>query len=395
MLNLPTVIKQGSTVKATYTYLADGTKIKVVNALGTGFDYIGSFKYNRSNSNITLESVASAGGRTYKTSSGYEARYFIADHLGSTRLATNSSGNVLEQNDYMPYGERHTNSALAASTNPYLYNGKESQKDFGINYIDSEARFQRLDGAFNSIDPLSEKYYHISPYVYCGSNPIARIDTNGLDWYSYQEKYLDANGIYQFRTRYKYIQGEMSQQEMDDGGYTHLGKTYMTEDTYFSLGGAQIGYDKSNAMSMFSLEKMIQADNAAIAAINTLEYVGEFWDKYNGFIADGSSAATVLSKYIQLSNKYMNPIRKIGNISFGINLINDYNKLVNGQLHGIDIVDASINVISMFGSYGAAVSLKYSGIKKSAGVLTNLEYQLRDQVNIMQKNYIRMMGGGF
>ncbi len=382
-------------MKATYTYLADGTKIKAANALGAGFDYIGSFKYNRSNSNITLESVASAGGRTYKTSSGYEARYFIADHLGSTRLATNSSGNVLEQNDYMPYGERHTNSALAASTNPYLYNGKESQKDFGINYIDSEARFQRLDGAFNSIDPLSEKYYHISPYVYCGSNPIARIDTNGLDWYSYQEKYLDANGIYQFRTRYKYIQGEMSQQEMDDGGYTHLGKTYMTEDTYFSLGGAQIGYDKSNAMSMFSLEKMIQADNAAIAAINTLEYVGEFWDKYNGFIADGSSAATVLSKYIQLSNKYMNPIRKIGNISFGINLINDYNKLVNGQLHGIDIVDASINVISMFGSYGAAVSLKYSGIKKSAGVLTNLEYQLRDQVNIMQKNYIRMMGGGF
>ncbi len=76
------------------------------------------------------------------TSSGCEARYFVTDHLGSTRLVTNSSGTVLEQNDYMPYGERHTNSALAASTNPYLYNGKESQKDFGINYIDSEARFQ-------------------------------------------------------------------------------------------------------------------------------------------------------------------------------------------------------------------------------------------------------------
>ena len=257
-------------MKATYTYLADGTKTKVVNALGTGFDYIGSFKYNRSNSNITLESVSSAGGRTYKTSSGYEARYFISDHLGSTRLVASANGTVSEQNDYMPYGERHSNSALAASTNPYLYNGKESQKDFGINYIDSEARFQRLDGAFNSIDPLCEKKPYISPYVYCGSNPIARIDTNGLDWYSYQEKYLDANGIYQFRTRYKYIQGEMSQQEMDDGGYTHLGKTYMTEDTYFSLGGAQIGYDKSNAMSMFSLEKMIQADNSAIAAINTM-----------------------------------------------------------------------------------------------------------------------------
>ena len=195
--NLPITIKQGSTVKATYTYLADGTKIKAVNALGVGFDYIGSFKYNRSNSNITLESVASAGGRIYKTSSGYEARYFIADHLGSTRLATNSSGNVLEQNDYMPYGDRHANSALAASTNPYLYNGKESQKDFGINYIDSEARFQRLDGAFNSIDPLSEENYWISPYTYCNANPIRYIDQTGEltdDYFNYDGKYLGNDG---------------------------------------------------------------------------------------------------------------------------------------------------------------------------------------------------------
>ncbi len=184
---MPITIKQGSTVKATYTYLADGTKTKVVNALGAGFDYIGSFKYNRSNSNITLESVATAGGRTYKTSSGYEARYFISDHLGSTRLVASANGTVSEQNDYMPYGDRHANSALAASTNPYLYNGKESQKDFGINYIDSEARFQRLDGAFNSIDPLCEKYYYVSPYAYCAANPISRIDTNGHKW-------VDANG---------------------------------------------------------------------------------------------------------------------------------------------------------------------------------------------------------
>ena len=195
--NLPITIKQGSTVKATYTYLADGTKTKVVNALGAGFDYIGSFKYNRSNSNITLESVATAGGRTYKTSSGYEARYFISDHLGSTRLVASANGTVSEQNDYMPYGERHSNSALAASTNPYLYNGKESQKNFGINYIDSEARFQRLDGAFNSIDPKAEENYWISPYTYCNANPIRYIDQTGEltdDYFNYFGKYLGNDG---------------------------------------------------------------------------------------------------------------------------------------------------------------------------------------------------------
>ncbi len=185
-LNFPTTIKQGSTVKATYTYLADGTKIKAVNAYNGGYDYVGSFKYSRNGSNILLESVATAGGRTYKTSGGYEARYFVTDHLGSTRLIAYPNGSVIEQNDYMPYGERHSNSSLATSGNPFLYNGKESQKSFGINYIDSEARFQRLDGAFNSIDPLCEKYYHISPYTYCASNPINNIDPDGnVIWIHY------------------------------------------------------------------------------------------------------------------------------------------------------------------------------------------------------------------
>ena len=176
---MPTTIKQNSAVKATYTYLADGVKCKTINASGGGFDYVGSFKYNRTGSNITLESVAGSGGRIYKTSGGYEVRYFISDHLGSTRLVANSAGTVLEQNDYMPYGERHSNSVLATSSNPYLYNGKESQKDFGINYIDSEARFQRLDGAFNSMDPKAEEFYWVSPYVYCNGNPIMFVDSDG------------------------------------------------------------------------------------------------------------------------------------------------------------------------------------------------------------------------
>ena len=394
-LNLPTTIKQGSTVKATYTYLADGTKIKAVNAYNGGSDYVGSFKYNRNGSNISLESVATAGGRTYKTSGGYEARYFVTDHLGSTRLIAYPNGNVIEQNDYMPYGERHSNSALATSGNPYLYNGKESQKSFGINYIDSEARFQRLDGAFNSIDPLCEKYYHISPYTYCGANPITRVDTDGLDWYSYQEEYFDAQGNSHYRTRYKYVKGQMSEDEMLLGGYTHLGQTFMTDDTYFSLGGAEIEFDKDNSMSILGLRDIIQADNSTIAAINTMEYAGNFWDKYNGFISDGSSAANILGEYMELSKKYTRVINKLGNATTYINAYFDCNKYLNGQLHGIALADAAVNVISKFGPYGATISLGYSGIKKSAGILTNLEYELRDQFNIMQKNYIRMMSGGF
>ena len=60
----------------------------------------------------------------------------------------------------------------------------------GLNLYDYSAR--QYDPAvcqFTSIDPLCEKYYHVSPYAYCGGNPVNRIDPDGRDWYSYDGCY--------------------------------------------------------------------------------------------------------------------------------------------------------------------------------------------------------------
>lgn len=37
--------------------------------------------------------------------------------------------------------------------------------------------------AFVTMDPHAEKYYHLSPYSYCGGNPVNAIDPNGKDIY--------------------------------------------------------------------------------------------------------------------------------------------------------------------------------------------------------------------
>ncbi len=41
------------------------------------------------------------------------------------------------------------------------------------------------------MDPMSEKYYGISPYAYCGSDPVNYVDPDGKDnWEINQDGYI-------------------------------------------------------------------------------------------------------------------------------------------------------------------------------------------------------------
>ncbi|MBD8389038.1 RHS repeat-associated core domain-containing protein [Dysgonomonas sp. BGC7] len=62
---------------------------------------------------------------------------------------------------------------------------KELDKMHGLNMYDYSARYyEPAIGRFTTVDPLAEKYYSISPYTYCASNPILNIDPDGRDYWS-------------------------------------------------------------------------------------------------------------------------------------------------------------------------------------------------------------------
>jgi RHS repeat-associated protein len=46
-------------------------------------------------------------------------------------------------------------------------------------------------GRFTTPDPLSEKYYHLSPYAYCANNPIKLIDIDGKEWADNQNNVIE------------------------------------------------------------------------------------------------------------------------------------------------------------------------------------------------------------
>ena len=117
-------------------------------------------------------SIAVAGS----TAGAYDLQYFTTDHLGSVRVVTGGSGNVVFSSGYMPYGTG-TNTAGSAM-NEFRFSGKEVQPQAGL--LDFGARlYDPRSASWLSPDPKSEKYYSVSPYAYCANDTLDLVDPEG------------------------------------------------------------------------------------------------------------------------------------------------------------------------------------------------------------------------
>lgn len=59
--------------------------------------------------------------------------------------------------------------------------------DMAGNIILKDSISENAKAMFTTIDPHAEDHIHLSPYSYCGGNPMNRIDPTGMDWYQNNE----------------------------------------------------------------------------------------------------------------------------------------------------------------------------------------------------------------
>ncbi|MDO4368837.1 MAG: RHS repeat-associated core domain-containing protein [Bacteroidales bacterium] len=119
-------------------------------------------------------------------------------------ITSTGSSSVVERNDYYPMGMRTAtgNSYPQLTTNLYKYNGKEVQTVGGLGFTDYGARmYDDFTGRWFVPDPLAEKYSSMSPYIYCGGNPVMYIDWNGMEWKDDKDKEIAESLIQQANKR--------------------------------------------------------------------------------------------------------------------------------------------------------------------------------------------------
>ena len=133
--------------------------------------YVGPFTF----SGDTLVRVDFAGG--FFDSHGYP-NYMLPDRLGSVDMVVNFYGFIEQHNGYYPYGEPWRE----PKGNHLLFAGKERMRHI---VRDSDFGPRALNTAlclWNATDRRSETYPWLSPFTYCGANPVANREIDG-NWY--------------------------------------------------------------------------------------------------------------------------------------------------------------------------------------------------------------------
>ena len=117
------------------------------------------------------------------------------------------------------------NSPLSTLNSSHTFSAKEKDSETGLSYFG--ARYYSSDmSIWLSVDPMSDKYPSLSPYVYCADNPVRLVDPNGEDWY-------EKEGKMYYTTQYT------SEKAFKESGIEgqYRGKFFTKNGKYYSLFG--------------------------------------------------------------------------------------------------------------------------------------------------------------
>lgn len=197
-LNLPEIVQMTNGNSIRYSYDALGRKHKqetitlkaAVDApLGAVYPvtpdqiqtnrkvyYCGNVIYAGINTIARLMTLTDEGFLSHENYHNFQ----IKDHLGNVRAEVDDFGTQYAVN-YYPSGIKRLNTGLGSN---YAFANKEHQNSHGLNWYDFGKRFYDPSlTLWPTLDPLCENHYSISPYAYCGGDPVNRFDPDGRDWH--------------------------------------------------------------------------------------------------------------------------------------------------------------------------------------------------------------------
>ena len=103
---------------------------------------------------------------------------YHGDHLGSAAWITEGGGKPMQYMHYLPYGQLLANQTPGWYDERFKFIGKERDEESGYDFFGARYYISPFLH-WMSVDPLVDKYLGLSPYAYCGWNPVKFVDPDG------------------------------------------------------------------------------------------------------------------------------------------------------------------------------------------------------------------------
>jgi RHS repeat-associated protein len=108
--------------------------------------------------------------------------FYVSDRLGSVRQMIDSTGDVLRNYTYGPFGQSlESGKAGSPPSNPFMFTGQWFDSEIAQYYLRARMYDPQLM-RFTARDPVRGKFKHpmsLHKYLYCLNNPISHTDPTG------------------------------------------------------------------------------------------------------------------------------------------------------------------------------------------------------------------------
>ncbi|MGD9369380.1 MAG: RHS repeat-associated core domain-containing protein, partial [Desulfobacteraceae bacterium] len=167
----------GAVTAVAFTYDGDGRRVKKESG-GDTVIYVDATYEIRNGQPVKY---IFAGNQRVAKVVGSTVQYYHKDHLGSSAIVTDTSGNMLESLVYEAYGQPRATCAPSSGDMAYTYTDQEWDAESGLYNYDARL-YDPVLGRFLSADSVVPDWYNpqaFNRYSYALNNPLAFLDPNG------------------------------------------------------------------------------------------------------------------------------------------------------------------------------------------------------------------------
>ena len=172
--NMPDSVTRGA---ATTNFIYDGDGRRAKKTAGSDTTVYVSNLYEIINA--AAVKYIFAGNLRIAKIAGTDIEYFHKDHLGSSTVMTNASGNSVETSEYLPHGGTRDQSGTSVSD--YRFTDQELDTSTGLYNYDARL-YDPVIGRFVSADTIVSHPFDpqgLNRYSYCRNNPLIYVDPSG------------------------------------------------------------------------------------------------------------------------------------------------------------------------------------------------------------------------